>query len=127
MQNRGAAAGMLVFAHDDANPYHVPFAYSGNRAVVVYDREHPDEQVLQVAYAWARWMTRRALSADDSLDAETILAALRDAEAGLSKKTQVLTGLTQANNGIEMARKAVEALADQVAEALGQMRTAMDP
>ena len=127
MQNRGAAAGVLVFAHDDANPYHVPFTYSGNRAVVVYDREHPDDQVLQVAYAWARWMTRRAQSADETLDAETILAALRDAEAGLAKKTQVLTGLTQASNGIESARKAVEALADQVAEALGQMRAALDP
>lgn len=127
IDNGRAAAGVLVFASEDASPFHLPFSYSGNQAVVVYDRQHPDEQVLQVAYAWARWMTRRAQSADDALDAEAFLAALRDAEAGLAKKTQVLTGLTQATNGIEMARKAVEALADQVAEGLGQMRSALDP
>jgi hypothetical protein len=127
MENRDAAAGVLVFAGDEASPYHVPFAYSGDQAIVVYDRDKPDDQVLRVAYAWARWTARRSQTPNDELDAEAILAALHDAEAGLAKKAQVLTGLTHADNGIAAARRAVDALADQVSDALERIRTALDP
>lgn len=63
MANHQAAAGIAVFARTDLAPVSLQFWYSGSRAVLVFDKDDPDPRALQLAYQWARWVTRRTLAA----------------------------------------------------------------
>ncbi len=64
MANHSALAGIAVFSRQEFAPTPVPFWWSGNRAVLVYDKDDPDENALHLAYAWARWVCRRELTTD---------------------------------------------------------------
>ena len=54
LKNHNALAGIAVFARSEQAPTaSLPLWYSGNRAIVVFDKENPDPRVLQLAYEWA--------------------------------------------------------------------------
>src|SRR5262249_40380254 len=62
--NHGAQAAIAVFSRAEHAPTPLPFSWSGDRAMLIYDKEDPDGNALQLAYAWARWICRRDLTAD---------------------------------------------------------------
>src|SRR5205807_7663786 len=67
--NRGALAGIAVFAKDEQCPGESPFQVYGNRALVVYNPSARNDLALRLAVAWGRWVVRRQLAADaDSVD-----------------------------------------------------------
>ncbi len=61
--NRGALAGIAVFAKAEQCPGDSPFQVYGNRALVAYDPTEGNDLALRLAIAWARWVVRRQLAA----------------------------------------------------------------
>ncbi len=59
MENRAAAAAVVVFAEPAQSPTAVPFTYFANKAIVTLDPDSPADRVLELAYMWARWEARQ--------------------------------------------------------------------
>ena len=86
IENHSARAAIAVFSRQANAPSPLPFYWSGNRAVLTYDKDDPDDDALQLVYAWARWVCRRELTADGAaLDVGRIEAALMRARQALQK------------------------------------------
>ena len=64
MANRESTAGIAVFSDRALAPTPSLFSAYGDKAVLVLDAELPDPQAVELAYAWARWIVRRAGSED---------------------------------------------------------------
>ena len=61
-ENRDALAAIAVFSAPDEAPTSVPFQYTGNKAIVVFDADDGDDSALRLGYMWARWVVRRELA-----------------------------------------------------------------
>lgn len=119
IENHGAQAAVAVFSRQEFAPVPLPFSWSGNRAVLVYDKDDPDDNALQLAYAWARWFSRRDLTTDgSSLDVGRIEAALTRARQALAKQQAARSCFTAATKKIEEGTGHVTALVDEVRAAL---------
>jgi hypothetical protein len=126
LDNRGALAAIAVFSHQSLAPTPLPFMPTGNRAIVVYDKDDPDDAALQLAYAWARFVSRRELTSDaDGLDVVRIEAALTRARRALQKHQTVRSCLTAAANKIDEGGRHVADLVDEVRDALGELWDAL--
>jgi hypothetical protein len=95
MENRDASVGIAVFGNVDIAPSKVPFAPYGDRAVLVIDKDDPDESAVRLAYMWARWVARRRLGETNaSIDIEKIETLISDAIRALQHASQVRKGHT---------------------------------
>ncbi len=122
IENHGAQAAIAVFSRQEFAPVPLPFSWSGNRAVLVYDKDDPDDHALQLAYAWARWISRRDLTTDgSSLDVGKIEAALTRARQALTKQQAARSCLTAATKKIEEGTGHVTGLVDEVRAALTEL------
>ena len=91
LANHDAQAAILVFARQEHAPLTLPFWYSGNRAIVVFDKDDPDPAFLRLGYAWARWVTRRSLAdgADDAVNVAEVEAAIKRVRLALTKHATI--------------------------------------
>lgn len=105
LANHGASAAVAVFSHQGLAPTSVPFWWSGNHAVLVYDKDDPDPRCLQLAYAWARWIARREMIISDEgeLDVAGIEAALSRARQALARHQTIKACHSAAKKRIEEA------------------------
>lgn len=128
MTNHAAAAGVMVFAGQDLAPAEVPFTWFGNRAIVVVDGQDPDSRALHLAYAWARWVARRSVSAEDSsVDLVKVEAALGAARRALAKHQSIKACHSAARKKIEEGAGHVADLIDEVDRALTDLWDAIRP
>jgi hypothetical protein len=109
--------------HDSqAPPREQRFSWSGNRAVLVYDKDDPDDNALQLAYAWARWICCRELTADGAaLDVGRIEAALTRGRQALARQQAARSCFTAATKKIDEGAGHVTALVDEVRSALTEL------
>jgi hypothetical protein len=122
IDNHGAQAAIAVFSRAEHAPTPLPFSWSGNRAVLVYDKEVPDGNALQLAYAWARWVCRRDLTADGAaIDPGRVEAALTKARQALARQQAARACFTLATRKIEEGASQVADLIDEVRTALAQL------
>ena len=122
IENHGALAAVAVFSRQEFAPVPLPFSWSGNRAVLVYDKDDPDNNALQLAYAWARWICRRELTADGAgLDVGRIEAALTRARQALAKQQAARSCFTAVTKKIDEGAGHVTALVDEVRSALTEL------
>jgi hypothetical protein len=122
IENHGALAAVAVFSHQEFAPVPLPFSWSGNRAVLVYDKDDPDDNALQVAYAWARWICCRELTADGAaLDVGRIEAALTRGRQALARQQAARSCFTAATKKIDEGAGHVTALVDEVRSALTEL------
>jgi hypothetical protein len=119
MANREAAVGIAVFSRQEHAPIPGPFAYWGNYAIVVLDKDELDPGALRLACLWARWMVRREL-ADDSTEVslERVAALIEDARRALDRVTTVRRCHTSAAKRIGEAGAQVDEMATQVQSVL---------
>jgi hypothetical protein len=123
MDNHSALAAIAVFSRQELAPTPIPFSWSGNRAVLVYDKDEPDDAALQVAYAWARWICRRALTADDNdVDVACVEAALTRAQQALQRHQAARSCFSTATKKINEGAAHVADLVDDVRTALNELR-----
>ena len=119
MANREAMAGIVVFSSQDNAPTSTPFACFGDKAVVVLDKDEPDDRALALACAWARWVLRRSLNAgSDGVDVERIGAAIDDGRRALARVSSVRRAHSAARNKIDEAAGQVEGLVGDLDRAL---------
>ncbi len=94
----------------------------GNRAVLVYDKDDPDDTALQLAYCWARWVTRRELAGrSEAFDAARAEAALQRARKALAKHQAARACFTSATNKISEGCRHVDGLVEEVRAALKEL------
>jgi len=119
MANRGAAAGIAVFAHQEQAPTTVPFHCNASRAVVVLDPEGGDDGALRLAYMWARWVARRDRARpDDGFDPERVRDLIDEVNRALQRVRTIRRHHTEAAKGIERARDELGALEDDARRAI---------
>ena len=122
IENHGAQAAIAVFSRQEFAPGPLPFSWSGNRAVLVYDKDDPSDDALQLAYAWARWICRRDLTADGAaFDVGRIEAALTRALQAIAKEQAARSCFTAATKKIGEGVGHVTALVDEVRSALTKL------
>lgn len=122
MANHSALAGIAVFSRQEFAPTPLPFWWSGNRAVLVYDKGAPDENALHLAYAWARWVCRRELTTDAQLlDVAQVEAAITKALQALQRHQTARSCLSAATNKINEGAAHLAALVSDVRSALSEL------
>jgi hypothetical protein len=122
MKNHQATAGVLVFAGQNLAPTGLPFAWWGNRAIVVAEDEEPDGRALHLAYAWARWVARRSVSAEDSgVDLVRVEAALAAARRALAKHQSIKACHSAARKKIEEGAQHVADMVDDLDVAIVEL------
>jgi hypothetical protein len=126
--NHAASAGVAVFSRQELAPSPLPFTWTGNRAILVYDKEDPEEQALQLAYAWARWMCRRDLTSDaNDLDIGRVEAALTKARQALLRHQSARSCFSAATKKIEEGTTHVSSLVEEVREAIAELWDELNP
>src|SRR5262249_50433156 len=117
--NRGALAGIAVFAKEEQCPGEDPFQCYGNRALVVYDPRDGHELALRLAGAWARWGVRRQLcGTTETVDLDRIGALIDSARQALRTQSTIDRALTTSANKIGEAKGHLVALVADVETAL---------
>lgn len=117
--NRGALAGIAVFAKASQCPGDSPFQTYGNRALVVYDPTDGNDLALRLAVSWARWVVRRHLAADgDSVDLDRIGALIEAARQALRTRSTIDRALTTSANKIAEAKGHLGSLVADIEAAL---------
>jgi hypothetical protein len=117
--NRGALAGIAVFAKDGQCPSDTAFQPYGSRALVVYDPTDGDELALRLACLWARWIARRQLAAGgDTIDLDRIGSLIEGARNALRTRSTIDRALTTSANKITEAKNHLGVLVGDVEAAL---------
>ena len=122
LANRGALAGVAVFAKNEQCPGDAPFQPYGNRSLVVFDPELDDDTALRLACCWARWVVRRQLSsASDEIDIDRIGSLIDDARQALRTRSTIERALTTSANKISEAKGHLASLVGEVEVALASI------
>jgi hypothetical protein len=124
--NRGALAGIAVFAKHEQCPGENPFQTYGHRALVVYDPAQETALALRLAAAWGRWVVRRQLAADsETVDLDRIGALIEAARQALRSQSTIDRALTTSANKINEAKGHLASLVADVEEALASIEGAI--
>lgn len=128
MANRGALAGLLVFAKQEYSPSSLAFKAQGKYAFVVYDRDAGDDSALRLALMWARWMTVRELGEhSEDLDVGRISELIAKGTAAVKTITQIRASHTKAINqldkSLKLAGKQVDTLEEQLEDVFVELET----
>jgi hypothetical protein len=119
MANREALVGIAVFSRQLHAPTGTSFAYWGNYAIVVLDKESLDDGGLRLACLWARWTVRRQLSDDGGeVSLDRVACLIDDARRALDRVTTVRRCHTSATKRISEATIQVDEMAAEVDSAL---------
>ena len=122
MKNREAVAGIAVFAKQHEAGTAVPFVTFDHKAIVVVDKDNPDEGVVRLAYMWARWVAlRQLLDLVTELDAARIESLIDHAKTAISRATEVRTNTTRARKSIDQAQTIVNEMAEEIRAALDDL------
>lgn len=117
--NRGALAGIAVFARHEQCPGDSSFHTYGNKAIVVYDHQEQSDLALRLSVAWARWVVRRQLTAGaDMVDLDHVGSLIEAAREALRTHSTINRALTTSANKISDARGHLETLVADVETAL---------
>jgi hypothetical protein len=124
--NRAASAGIAVFGSEATAPISVPFAQYGDKAVLVIDKDDPDEGAVRLAYIWSRWVAKRKLGEEvESIDTAKIDDQIDEATRSLEHVTHMKKFHTQAKDRIEDASTHLESMAREIKSALKAIRDAI--
>jgi len=119
MANWDATAAVAVFAAGHLAPTDLPFWYSGDKAIVVYDRDDPDPAPLALACLFARWVVRRRWApAGTGPDPERMAA-------GIDRIQRALTRVSTIRRNLSTSAKATGDAREQLDELVGDIRSGL--
>jgi hypothetical protein len=129
MHNHDAVAAIAVFARADLAPVSLPFWYSGNRAILIFDKDRPDQRALHLAYEWARWIARRSVVPDGetAIDVAEVEAAITRVRQALAKHQAIKSCHSVIRKKADEAGLHVAGLVDEVDQAMRDLIEAMNP
>ncbi|CAN2235990.1 hypothetical protein [Candidatus Planktophila dulcis] len=96
MQNRHAVAGVFVVDREPKNAHWAAHSFhSGNRLILVVDKDAPDLNLIQFGYIWSRWMAFRALETKSNMvDIERVDHLVKEAVLSLKDFSQIKSAHT---------------------------------
>jgi len=95
-----------------------------NQLLIVVDRLAPDEDYIQLAYAWARWHATRAIEdAKEAFDFSEFEQALKAARDGLDDITNIHTILGRSIEGINESKERLNTMRTSIKS---QINTVLD-
>lgn len=102
--NRGAKAGVIVFANQEKAPTTAPCRAYGNKVVVVLDKQVMDTQPLRLALMNARLIVQReSREHSDDLDFEGAMTLVQEGQRALDCHANIKRCHSAARNQIESA------------------------
>lgn len=85
------------------------------KLLIVVNRIAPDENYIQLAYAWARWQATQSMSVEKQVfDKKDFETRLKNAITGLEDTTNILKKLGRSIDGINEARDSLGLMRDAV-------------
>jgi hypothetical protein len=115
MANREASVGIAVFSRAELAPIPGPFAFWGNYAIAVIDKESVDEGALRLACLWARWVVRRQITDDGSdISLDRVAGLIDEARRALDRVSTVRRCHTSATKRINEASHQVDEMSTEV-------------
>jgi hypothetical protein len=116
MAQRDADYGVWVVPSEALLPArtHPLREVSGDKLFVVYDPEEGSRLALEVAYGLARARVLMAKADGEGLDASALRAEVERALGAMEDVRRIKAQLTTASNGIDEARKILDAMAERV-------------
>jgi hypothetical protein len=129
MATRSADYGVWVVPAEDKLPARAPALreVGGDKLFVVYDPEDGARLALEVAYSLARARVLMAKGGVEGLDAAALRAELERALSAMEDVRRIKVQLTNAGNGIEEARRVLDAMAERVRAHLAQIEALLVP
>ena len=125
--NRDAQASIAVFSRPEHVPIAEPFSVFDSRAIVVFDKDHPDPAALRLACAWARWIVQRdAVDLKGQLDVELIGKVIEEARQALGRRTNVRRAHAAATKKIQEASSQVDELHDDLLGLIERIERAIE-
>jgi hypothetical protein len=119
MENRDALAAIAVFARPEQSPVTAPFQTFDNKAIVVFDKEAPNQLALRLSCCWARWVARRQLARGrEEIDLGRLNVLIEAGRQGLATVSKIRTALNGSKTQIDRALGHVESLVIDVEAAL---------
>jgi hypothetical protein len=128
MANREATVGIAVFSRAEQAPTASPFAFWGNYAIAVLDKDTLDDGPVRLACLWARWMVRRALADDGSdISLDRVAGLIDEARRSMDRvstirrcHTSAAKRITEATGQVDEMRVEIEAVLDAIASEIGE-------
>jgi hypothetical protein len=120
MKNRGAKAGVFVVNKTSKTEKWNEYSYhSGNRMIIVVDKEKPDLGLIRFAYIHTRWLVTRELLSDAAiLDSAKMQYLIEKAQDDLKFISQIKRSLTGIATSQEEAVLRVGELEDKLSATL---------
>jgi hypothetical protein len=127
MQNRHAVAGVFVVAREPKNAHwSLPIYATGNRLILVVDKDNPDLSLIQFGYIWSRWVAFRSLETKSvTIDLERIEFLISEASLSLKdfaqlKKshTGIQSSLDDATNWTKTVESKLKSKFKEISEAM---------
>lgn len=105
MKNRHAVAGVFVVAREPKNEHWaLPIYGTGNRLILVVDKDNPDMNLIQYGYIWSRWVAFRSIeSKAKTIDLERIEFLISEAAVSLRDMAQVKSAHTGIQKSLDDA------------------------
>ena len=125
MDERDAAFAILLVAADEKLPARSELLheYEGNKMIVTLDKESLDPRPLELAYRYARCRCLMARDRTLEVDAAGVRAAAEEALSALKDAQRIRGSLTNATNGVQSAREALDAMIARVQASLERVET----
>ena len=127
MQNRHSVAGVFVVDREPKNAHWASHSFhSGNRLILVVDKDKPDLNLIQFGYIWSRWVAFRSLDAKstgidlariDHLVSEAI-SALKDFAQVKSAHTGIQKSLDDATSWTKTVESKLKSKFKELSEAM---------
>jgi hypothetical protein len=129
MATRSADYGVWVVPAEDRLPARAPALreVGGDKLFVVFDPEEGSRLALEVAYSLARARVLMAKGGVEGLDAGGLRAEVERALGAMEDVRRIKLHLTNAGNGIDEARRVLEAMAERVRGHLAQIEILLAP
>jgi hypothetical protein len=107
IDNRQAQAGVFVLAMEPEYEKWSSHSFaSGNRLLILVDKEDPDKYLIQFAYLWSRMVALKNLSsAKDTFDVEKMQYLFDQAEVSLKDFRNIKTAHTGIETSLTDARR----------------------
>jgi len=105
MINRHAVAGVFVVAREQKNSHWASHSFhSGNRLILVLDKDEPDLLLIQFGYIWSRWVAFRSLESNrKGIDLDHINHLIAEANSHLKDFAQIKSAHTGIQKSLEDA------------------------
>ena len=128
IENRQSQAGVFVLALEpEYEKWSTHSFASGNRLLIIVDKDNPDRYLIQFAYLWSRMVAMKQLSTvKDVLDIEKLQYLFDQAEVSLKDIRNIKTAHTGIETSLADARRWVATVENSLKQKFSEISDELD-